>query len=186
MEYFWSQFFTILSYLFLLLVYTFKNRKLILPLNILASLTLAISYLFLKEYTGYAANIFAIFRAVMLTLDFKFKNQKAYDIALLSVFFTAITLIAIFTYQAPYSLLSVLATYIYTFSIWQKNRTWFNILGIPACLCYIIYNIFAGSVFGIVCESVVLVYIIIQLILIAVKTNRNKKNISEIKNENSL
>jgi hypothetical protein len=47
---------------------------------------------------------------------------------------------------------------IYTYSAWQKNPKIYKILGIPASLCWIIYNIYVKSIFGIILETALLAF----------------------------
>lgn len=166
------------SYIFLASTYATKKRKLILPLNIFSSISLVVGYFFLGAYTGMAMSIFAIVRSFLLNIPKKHSNNNLYDYLLLVLFFTSITIIAIFTYQDFYSLFAIFSTYIYTFSLWQKNDIVYKSLGIPVCLSYVCYNIFIKSVFGIICESLLLVFVIIELIIAIVKKQKSKQIIN--------
>ena len=181
MEFIVSQIFVVLSYVFLALTYSLKNRKLLLIFSVSSSFTLIVGYYFLGAYTGVATSVFAAIRTIILSLNFKFKNQKLYDNILFTLFLIAITLIAIFTFEGFYSLFAIASTYLFTYAIWQKNITLYKILGIPVSLFYMLYNIFIQSWFGLACESILLVFIIIQLIIHLVQ-NYNKKNSNKLKN----
>ena len=78
---------------------------------------------------------------------------------------------AVYTYEGFLSLLSVFATMIYTFSIWQKNTTVYKICGIPIGILWIAYNLYVKSLFGIILESIILVCSILGYIL----ATRNKE-----------
>lgn len=59
-----------------------------------------------------------------------------------------------FTYDGFLSLLSVFATMLYTYSIWQKKTSIYKILGLPIGILWIAYNIYIMSIFGIILETI--------------------------------
>ncbi len=64
---------------------------------------------------------------------------------------------AVFTYNGFFSLLAVLATLIYTFSVWQKKTNVYKLLGIIVGFLWIWYNIYIMSVVGIILETILLI-----------------------------
>ena len=105
--------------------------------------------------------LLAILReTAMMFISDKIKDEKTSKNAYLGViiiFYTVMTISAIFTYEGVYSMLSIIATAIYTFSIWQKNENVYKLLGTPVGVCWIAYNIFVKSVFGVILESIILI-----------------------------
>ena len=71
---------------------------------------------------------------------------------------------AIFTYTDFLSLMSVFATMLYTYSVWQKSTKVYKRLGAPISLIWIIYNIYIKSLFGIILEIILMSAAIIGLI----------------------
>lgn len=63
-------------------------------------------------------------------------------------------------------MLSILATVIYTYSIWQKNEKIYKALGTPVGICWIAYNIFVKSLFGVILESIILICSIVGYVRI--------------------
>ena len=63
----------------------------------------------------------------------------------------------VFTYDGYLSLLSVFATMIYTYSVWQKKTIVYKLLGIPVGVLWILYNIYVKSIFGVILESILLI-----------------------------
>ena len=57
--------------------------------------------------------------------------------------------------------MSVAATMLYTYSVWQKNTKVYKWLGVPVSLCWITYNIYISSLFGIILETVLMTSAII-------------------------
>ena len=72
-----------------------------------------------------------------------------------------IGVIAWLTYDGPLSLLSVMATVLYEVSICQKSTRIYKFLGIPVAFCWMTYNGFVQSIFGVVCEAVMFITSII-------------------------
>ena len=159
--YIMSQVFTIIMYIFSGFSYYAKNRKRVLILNFMSLISVSIAYILLQAWTGLAMNIVAIIRNIIFLIDEKKngirdKNTKT-DIAILIILYTIIIISTIFTYNGLLSLASVIATCIYTFSVWQKNVKLYKFLGIFVETFWIIYNIYIKSIFGIILEAVVLI-----------------------------
>ena len=79
---------------------------------------------------------------------------------------------AVITWQGILGSFAIIAGAIYTISLWQKNDRVYDILGIFASVFLLIYNIFIGSLFGIILEGLLMV-----LISIAVVTGFSFKNL---------
>ena len=82
-------------------------------------------------------------------------NKK--DIIILVVLYAISLISAVFTYAGPLSLLSVAATMLNTYSVWQKDIKIYKLLGSPTSMLWILYNIYIMSLFGIILESVLLI-----------------------------
>lgn len=158
LEYILSQVFIIISYLLLMLSYQAKSRKNILVLSNISIVANGISYVFLQAYTGLAMCFVALFRNIIFMVDEK-RNGKSdkiskKDIIILVVLYLISLVSTVFTYDGFLSLLSVFATMLYTYSVWQKKTTIYKILGLPIGILWIAYNIYIMSIFGIILESI--------------------------------
>lgn len=161
MTYIISQIFTIIMYVLLAGTYYMKNRKMVLILNFLSLIANAIAYILLGAYTGLAMCIVALIRNIIFIVD-ENRNGKRdtinkKDIIILVVLYAISIVSAIFTYDGIFSLLSVLATMLYTFSVWQKKTNVYKFLGIPIGILWILYNTYIMSIFGIILESILLI-----------------------------
>ena len=169
-----SQVVTIISYLFLALTYYAKNRKRILILSFLSLIVTGVAYILLNAWTGLAMCIVAIIRNIIFIIDEKVNgksnkiNKK--DIIIIVILFVISIISAIFTFDGILSLLSVAATMLYTYSVWQKNTKLYKFLGIPIGILWIAYNLYVKSLFGIILESTLLICSIVGYIL-----EKNKK-----------
>lgn len=155
-----SQVFAILMYALLASTYYLKNRKTVLIINVLSMIAQAISFICLKAYTGLAMDVVAIIRNIVFVIDEK-KNGKREqntkkDIIILIALYIITILLSIFTYSGLPSLFSVFGTFLYTYSVWQKNTNTYKLLGIPTSMSWIAYNIYIKSIFGGILESIVL------------------------------
>lgn len=158
LQYILSQVFVIISYFLLVLSYQAKSRKNILVLSNISLIANGISYIFLQAYTGLAMCFVALLRNIIFMIDEK-KNGKSdkiskKDIIILIVLYLISLVSTVFTYDGFLSLLSVFATMLYTYSVWQKKTTIYKILGLPIGILWIAYNIYIMSIFGIILETI--------------------------------
>lgn len=174
-----SQIFTIITYVLLGLTYYAKNRKTVLVISFLSLIANGLAYVFLNAYTGLAMCMVALIRNIIFIVDEKKngkreKNDKK-DIIILLVLYAISIVSAVFTYDGFFSLLSVFATMLYTYSVWQKKTNIYKLLGIPIGILWILYNIYVKSIFGIILEGVLLICSISGYIL-EVRQRENCKN----------
>ena len=156
-----SQVFTIITYGLLALTYYAKDRRKVLILNFLSLIVNGLAYIFLSAWSGFAMCIVALIRNIIFLMDEK-KNGKREnvnktDIVILIILYLISIIFAIFTYEGFLSLLSVFATCLYTFSVWQKKTNIYKLLGIPIGILWILYNIYIKSIFGIILETLLLI-----------------------------
>lgn len=160
-----SQIFTIIMYILLGISYQVKNRRNVLILSFLSLLANGVAYIFLSAWTGLAMCIVALIRNIIFLID-ETKNGKRQevtkvDIAILIALYIISIVSAIFTYDGIFSLLSVFATMLYTYSVWQKSTKVYKLLGIPVGILWVCYNLYIVSIFGILLETILLISAII-------------------------
>lgn len=177
LSYILSQIFIIINYLFLAISYYSKNRKTVLCLGFISLIANGLSYVFLNAYSGLAMCILALVRNIIFLLDEK-KNGKSdvitkKDVIILIILYAFAIGSAFLTYEGFLSLLSIFATMLYTFSVWQKKTIIYKLMGIPVGILWIFYNIYIMSIFGIILESVLLICSISGFI-IEFKKNKNE------------
>ena len=171
-----SQVFTIIMYILLATTYYLKDRKKILVLNFLGLVANIVVYILLNAWTGFAMTVVALIRNIIFILDEnkngKRQNITRADIIILVILYVISVVSAVFTYDGFFSLLSVFATMLYTYSVWQKNTKIYKLLGIPTGILWISYNVYIMSIFGIILESVLLICSIIGYVLETRKMNK--------------
>ncbi|MBE5820910.1 MAG: YgjV family protein [Clostridiales bacterium] len=163
-----SQVFVIINALLLMATYQLKTRKSILIVSFIALLANGVAYVLLSAWSGLAMVFVAMIRNIIFIIDEK-KNGKnnqitRKDIAILIVLYAISIISAVYTYEGFLSLMSVFATMLYTYSVWQKKTSAYKILGIIIEVIWIIYNIYIFSIFGIIIEIILLISAIIGII----------------------
>ena len=152
MTYILSQVFICLCYLFLGLTYVIKKRTLILCFSLVALVLNGVHYSLLGAWAGLGVVCIAIVRNVLFLVQQKIKVLDKYviDDWIILIFLMIISIITgVWTYNSIFSLFSIVASMIYTVSVWQKNIKVYKILGIISGLINIVYFIFIKSIFGI-------------------------------------
>ncbi len=160
LEFIVSQIVTILMYMLLAITYYVKNRKTVLVISFLSLLANAIAYILLHAYTSLAMCGVALVRNIYFLMD-EGKNGKREeisrkDIVVLCVLYGITIVATMFTYEGFLSLLSVFATMIYTYSVWQKKILVYKLCGIPVGVLWVFYNLYVKSVFGVALEGILL------------------------------
>ena len=167
-----SQIIVIVATIFIAFTYFIKNRKKILILFILYSIFYGIHYLLLNAITGFLMNLVSIIRNIIF---YKQEiNNKQNSKIFLVVLFSIIILFTLCSYKDYYSLISMSASLISTYSIWQKSPIIYRILAVIVSICFIIYAIHINSVFAIITEVFLLTTEIIGLILLKIQKDRQK------------
>lgn len=164
-----SQIFTIITYVLLAITYYAKDRKTVLTISFLSLIANGLAYAFLNAYSGLAMCVIALIRNIIFLVDERKYGNRDYinkkDIIILVLLYIISIISAVFTYDGPLSLLSVIATMLYTYSVWQKKTKIYKLLGIPIGVLWILYNIYVKSIFGIILETILLICSITGYIL---------------------
>ena len=160
-NYILSQVFAITMYILLAMTYYVQDRKKVLVLHFIATVSSAIAYTLLNAWTGVAMCAVVVIRNIIFIIDEnkngERENINKKDIMILIVLYAISIIFAVFSYDTPLSLLSVLATLINTYAVWQKKINVYKLLGIPTGILWIFYNIYIRSIFGIILESILLI-----------------------------
>ncbi len=157
-----SQIVTVVYYAILSLSYLLKDRTKILTANFVAHIGQTTAMAMLNGYTGAAMSVIMLFRDVTLLIQETRKSKgkeisKKLDVIILIITVILIITLTIFTYDGPLSLLSVIATLVTTFALWQKDVKTYKILGLIAGILWLAYNIFIMSIMGIILELILVI-----------------------------
>ena len=173
-----SQIFVIINAALLMATYQLKTRKSILIVSFMALLSNGVAYVLLSAWSGLAMVFVAMIRNIIFMID-ENKNGKSdkitkKDIIILIVLYAISIISAIYTYEGILSMMIVVATMLYTYSVWQKKTSIYKILGIIIEVILIIYNIYIFSIFGIIIETFLLISASIGIIR---EYKRKKENV---------
>ena len=175
-----SQIFTVIMYAFLAVSYFAKRKCSIVILSVLSLIANILAYVLLSAWTGLAMCIVALFRNFYILWNEKKRGKSKKiakrDIIFLIIVYIAIILATIPTHEGFLSLLSVFATSLYTYSIWQKSTLIYKFCGIPVGILWIAYNAYVQSIFGVILEFLLLIVSTTGYI-IAVKKTRIEKSL---------
>lgn len=170
--YFLSQIAVIIATIFIAFTYFLKSRKKVLILFILYSIFCGIHYLLLNAMTGFLMNMVSIVRNIIFFRnEVKDKNNSK---IFLAVLFSIIILFTVWSYKDAFSLVSMCASLISAYSLWQRNPVVYRCLAVVVSLCFIVYAIHINSLFAIITEVMLLVAEIIGLILLKIQKSDKK------------
>lgn len=159
-----SQVITVIYFAILSSSYLLKERKKILFANFVAHIGQTSAMYLLNGLTGSAMAGIMMLRDVVLLIQERNGEKKTnpkLDLIILLVTIFLIIILTIYTYNGLLSLLSVVATLITTYALWQKNTKVYKVLGFVAGLLWLFYNIYILSVMGIILESILLICTVI-------------------------
>ena len=139
--YIFSQILVVLYYLIYSGTFHLKEKNKILLLGSFATILSAVSYFLLQAYTGIAMCLVAIIRNIWFS---KSKSKKS-----LTIIYLITILLSVFSYQNIFSILNILATIIYTYSLWQESTKSYKLLGIIVNGLMIVYDTYIKSIMGV-------------------------------------
>lgn len=157
-SYILSQIFAIINYATLIFSYQVKDNRKVLILGAIGCTFSAISFFLLNAYTGCVMAFLAVFRNIAFMIDKKYNQSK--NFFAFQFFLTLIIVVTIPTYDGLLSLLPVVATTLYTLSVWIDNTEVYKYLGIPIEVCWLSYHIYLVSIFGIIFEIILFIFVI--------------------------
>lgn len=162
-----SQVFIVIAYGLFMCSYIAKTRIKVLAYSSASLLAEGTAYILLFAWSGVAMVAIASIRNILFwaqaRITEKHPNFEKYNWVSLTIIFILQTLAGVATYQGFLSLFSLISSAIFTYSLWQKDRYIYNILGVFSCIFLIIYNINIASWFGAILESMVMLWIIFQI-----------------------
>ena len=157
--YFISQVITVIYFAILNTSFLFQKRTKVLIANFIAHIGQAAAMYLLNGNTGAAmATIMIIRDLTFLILEKLNKKSEKKDLIIFVVTILLIIALTTITYTGPLSLLSVSATLVLTYALWQKDVTKYKFLSIIAGVLWLAYNIFIKSIMGVLLEITVILF----------------------------
>lgn len=167
-----SQLFVIFAVLSFGFSYLTKDKKKIMILVTMTSLFYGGEYLFLGAFAGVGVNIISIIRNIWFYINAS-KNKKN-SVWVLGILSLALVILGIITYENIFSIIPIVATVLFTYSVWQDNNKVYRYMSVPMSIMWIVYNIICNSILGLIAESVMIVFEIIGIIKLYKKDDKDK------------
>ncbi|MBR3697369.1 MAG: YgjV family protein [Clostridia bacterium] len=160
-KYILSQLFSIISYILIGTTYYVKERSTLLIISFFQTIFLGIGYYFLGQYQGMLMLTVGVITSIIIFIEEKKCGKKEHiekrDIIILISILLYAVFLAIVTYTEILSLFSVFATIVWVISVWVKDIKVYKFIGIITCVLWLVFNIYAQSISGIVVECILLV-----------------------------
>ena len=131
-----AQVFGLIALVFIVISFQKNNKKKLLNLQILASLSYGIQYLLLSAYSGAIVNIVCIIRNYIFS-----KYEKKIPLYWLIVILIAMLSISVFTYDGVHSILPALAMGLYSCALYSGKLKAIRIADVITCLILIVYSL---------------------------------------------
>ncbi len=177
-KYLISQLLVIIATIVIAFTYVSKSKKKILILFIIYNIFYGIHYLLLDAFTGFFMNLVSVGRNVFFF--YNNKNEKRNGIIILMVLFSIIIGFGVYSYQDCYSLVSMSASLLSTYSVWQNNIKKYRYIAVIVSIEFIIYAVHINSLFAIITEIFLLFVELIGIYLNRKQSWLLKNSISTI------
>lgn len=156
-----------------LISFQFKKHNHILLLRTASELIFALQYVLLGAWTAAIMDGVSVVRNTLYTHLVK-KNRSTTPVIVAFGIFVMVT--GIITFDGPVSLLPIISKLLTTVSYGMKNERWLRIITLPSCIFWIIYNLFAGSIAGILADTMTLVSLVIAIYQFDIRKEKPLKN----------
>ncbi len=154
--------------------YQSKTRRGILLFQLFASILWIIQFLFLKSYAGAILNFVAIIRNSLFSFKGKYKwaDSIALPIFIMGLFLASG--IYTFTLEGIISIIPTFAMLLSTAALFITREKIIRILSLFVSPPWLIYDAISGSVAGVMCETFMIISIIIAMIRYREKRERKE------------
>ncbi len=132
------------------------KRFKILKFQNFANMFYATQYILLGAYPAACMNLISMLRGIMFNSFDKKKQEISFKILIL--FLLVIIAIGFATFQNIYSLIPIIITSLYSYSVWQKNLTVFRIIFVIAASGWFIYNFLVGAYVSLIGNGLELIF----------------------------
>ena len=131
----------------------------------------SVHYLLLGGYTGMLANFASCFTNGCYY--FRIKKGKS-TLPFQIIFGTMFVIIGVLSWHGPISIFVVLAKLISSVSLGIKNPRTIRILNLISNPCWLVYNIFVGSIVGMIADSMVTISVLIAVIRLDIFSKKER------------
>ena len=158
---FWVDLLGALGIVAAVLAFQCKRHGRVLTYRTANEILFGIQFFLLGAYTGVAMNLVGSLRNTIFTLQVKHGKSTRLTAFLFCLFFLVAGLC---TWEGPKSLLVIAAKMISTLAFGNKNLLVVRLLILVTSSSWLIYDLFSGSMAGVVCEMLTLLSILVALV----------------------
>ncbi len=142
--------------------YQRRTRIGIITFNAVSNVLWVIQYFMLGAYSAVVANAIAAVRNIVYCLRGRWKPADSRAMPLIFACIFAIS--GVFTYRTPFDILPVLAMCIASFAFFFKSERLIRWLSVGVAALWLSFSVYAGSISGMISDSMNLITIIIGII----------------------
>ena len=135
-----------------------------------------VHYLLLGGYTGMMTNLASC--GTNLVYYSRIKKGKS-TLVFQIIFATLFVILGVMSWHGPISLLVIVAKVVSTVAMGNKNPRVIRILNLISGPCWLAYNIYVGSVAGIISDSFMILSVIIAIIRLDIFAKKEKSSLQE-------
>lgn len=168
--YYIAQGFGFLGLLAMVIALFQKNKSKMLFFVIFNCIFFSLEYLFLGAFAGMGSNVVALGRTYLFKK--KDEDERFNKIWIYIIVMVLYTIIGIFTYDGPISLMPIVAEYIYATALWQKNIDHIRYGTTIMVVIWLIYDIIVQAYPSAMCDTIVLISTLISIIKSKVESSR--------------
>lgn len=171
-NYIYAQIFGLLGATAMLLSNWQKEKTKVLSLLIIDSICYFMQYILLGALSGAFTNILSLIRAIVF--KYKDKYKILHNKMILIIILTIYLIVGLLTYSGIISLLPVVASIIYTSTLWQNNIKIIRFGTFIMILACFIYNIAVKAYTGALVEGILLISSILAIINLDILKNNKQ------------
>ena len=142
-----------------------KTKKEFLKYEAFENVMYYFQYLSLNAASAAATTLISVLRNIVL-VNYEKHNKKIPELFLL-IFIIILVTTGIFVYNQWYSIIPILTTLLYTYSVWQDSENTFKTIAVVNGVAWIVYDLFVGA-------YIVIIGSIIEVIVVFVLPEKFK------------
>lgn len=137
-----------------------KSKEKILIYQMVANALYTFQYFLLGAFAAASMNLTSVVRCLIFYNNEKKQHHTTHSFY---IFIIIILILGILTYSSPISLIPIVITIAYTYSVWQSNLKRTRIIFIIAAIFWIYYNLKVGAYISVVGNSLEIISGIISM-----------------------
>lgn len=156
---FFAQVLGLYGLVFLMISIQKKTKKEFLKFEAFENVFYYFQYLSLNAASGAATSLLSVIRNIILN-RYEKRNRKVPEFFLL-IFIIILVIVSCFVYNQWYSIIPVLATLLYTYSVWQDSPRTFKMITVAIGIAWITYDIMVGAYIAVL-GSIIEIFVVFR------------------------